>query len=303
MNTKLNDLYLSTTSTPLLSGGVARLVNQFGPRIVFDTPNEGNVGGEDDVNPDPDPKAEDNDGDKPDDDVDPEEDDADDEKAKADKSLLKEVMKKADRIKELQKQLDLYKGVDPKEFKKLQEEKQKALKAEREAQVKAAEAAGNLVALKEAMAAEHSEVVEGLTKQLEEMNAAFALANSQIQELTIGNAFSSSKFISEETVLTPAKARRLYGDHFDIEDGEIVAYDKPKGSANRIKMIDGKGNAISFADALQKIITKDPDFERLSVSKLKPGGSSKTQGSEVKIASTGPKGVGRIQSGLGNLKS
>ncbi|CAM6031390.1 unnamed protein product, partial [Sphagnum compactum] len=54
---------------------------------------------------------------------------------------------------------------------------------------------------------------EALAKRLQE-------AHGLVDDLTIGSSFRGSKFLTENTVLTGDKARRLFGDHFEIEDGQ-----------------------------------------------------------------------------------
>jgi hypothetical protein len=102
-----------------------------------------------------------------------------------------------------------------------------------------------------------------------------AEAQRVIDDLTIGVAFANSKVV-EELVLPPSKSRDLFGAYFEREDGELVAYDLPRGKPNRVKLIDGDGNALPFEAALRKLVESDPDKDRLLKSKVVNGAGSKT---------------------------
>lgn len=124
-------------------------------------------------------------------------------------------------------------------------------------------------------------------------------AQKRIDELTLGSSFGNSKFIAEETVLTPAKARKLYDDHFDIENGEIVAYDKPRGAAKRTPLVDERGDGLSFEAAIERIVKSDPDYERFGKSKLKSGaGSSTTESKTEETKVVAGQGRARIAAAL-----
>jgi hypothetical protein len=112
---------------------------------------------------------------------------------------------------------------------------------------------------------------DALTAENETTKGALTAAQRRIDDLTVGHSFAGSKFLSEDTVLSGEKARRLYGDHFEIEDGDLVAYDKPAGAKERTPLVDSRGEKLDFEAAIAKILKADPDFERIAKSKLKTG--------------------------------
>jgi len=205
----------------------------------------------------------------------------------AEAKLLKEVMEKKkdlqtanEELNRVKEQLKAFEGIDPskvKELMKAQEEAEKAKKAAEEAKLLAE---GNWDALKKQMNTAHQAEIERLRKEADEKVQTVSTENmslkSTIAELTVGNAFGNSKFIAEEMSLTPSKTRVLYGSHFEFKDGKVVAFDKPAGAKDRTMLIDGKGEPLSFEEAIKKLVDNDPDSDRLLKSKLKPGAGSGT---------------------------
>ena len=97
----------------------------------------------------------------------------------------------------------------------------------------------------------------------------------QIEDLTVGNSFANSKFVTDKLTLTPNKAKALYQSHFEFVDGKQVAYDKPKGEADRTMIVDATGEAVSFEAAIEAIINADPDKDYLLKAPAKSGAGSK----------------------------
>lgn len=216
--------------------------------------------------------------------------------------LLKEVMDKKGKLKEakseiekLKGQLSRFDGIDPDQVRALLDEKKAA-------EQKKLEEKGQWDELKKQMNEAHAAELSKKDQAVADLQSKLDAANAQIQELTVGNAFSGSKFIADELVLTPAKARVVYGDHFDVEDGQVVAYDKPKGASNRTMLVDGKGDPLGFEDAIKKIVEADPDRDNLIRSSMKKGAGSK--GQDVTPPKTEPelKGVSRIEAALSSSK-
>lgn len=217
--------------------------------------------------------------------------------------LLKENMKKKEQLdkaqqqlKTMQEQLKAFEGIDPAAVKKM-------LAEQKTAEEKALEAKGDWERLKTRMAEEHGKEVKTLQEQIEALSSQLTNTKGTINELTIGSQFSQSQFIAEELTLTPAKARVIYGEHFELEDGKLVAYDKPRGAANRTALVDQYGNAVSFDEALKKIVEADPEKDHLLKSKVKPGAGSE---SRKPAATNKPEGesdsISKIASGLKGLK-
>lgn len=218
--------------------------------------------------------------------------------------LLKENMKRKEELRKaaeekatLEAKLKQFEGIDPEAVRKL-------LAEQKTAEEKQLEAKGDYERLKQRMAEEHGKEAAALKAQIEALNAELGKTKGTINELSIGTQFGQSKFISEELTLTPAKARVIYADHFDLEDGKIVGYDKPRGAANRTALVDQYGNAVAFDDALRKIVEADPEKDHLLKSKMKPGaGSDSKKPSGIPPKETGPvSAVSRIASGLKGLK-
>jgi hypothetical protein len=192
--------------------------------------------------------------------------------------LLKEVMDKKNKLKTAEQKaadaaaaLAAYEGVDPAKVKAL-------LKAEAEAEKAAAEAKGDFERVKQMMAEEHAKDIKTKDDRIAELEALVAGKDNTINELTVGSAFSGSTFIKDDLLLTPTKARALYGAHFAIEDGKTVGYDKPAGAANRTKLVSASGDPLPFDEAFKRIIEADPEKDTLLKVKTKPGSQSNTRG-------------------------
>jgi len=207
------------------------------------------------------------------------------------KNALKKASEELDQVKGKLKDFD---GIDPAEVKKL-------IADRKEAETRQLEAQGNWDRLKERMAEEHGNETKSLKEALVARDQEIQERDRAINELTIGAAFGSSKFISEDLTLTPNKARMIYGDHFDFVDGKVVGFDKPRSAANRTQYVDGKGDPVSFDEAMKKIIDADPDKDELTKSRMKKGADSSTQKGEPPTKpSAGLKGMSRIAAGLKN---
>jgi hypothetical protein len=79
-----------------------------------------------------------------------------------------------------------------------------------------------------------------------------------VDELSLGNAFANSKFIQDKLALTPNKTRTLYASHFEIEEGKLIAYDKPRGTSERTKLISATGDALPLMKLLQILLIAIP---------------------------------------------
>lgn len=204
--------------------------------------------------------------------------------------LLREVMDKKEKLAEAkaaaeaaQEALKAYGGVDPEKVKAL-------LKQEAEAEAAAAEARGDFERLKKMMADEHEKAMKALRDELETERSNRGKDVALIDELTIGNAFGNSEFIREDMTISPEKARRLYGEHFERKGAQVVAYDKPVGAANRTMLVDASGNPLSFEDALKRIVDADPDKKGVLRSRAKAGAGSNSdaqKGAEKKPSLSG----------------
>lgn len=191
--------------------------------------------------------------------------------------LLKETMQRKKQLKEkdealaeMQKQLDQWKGLNPEEVKAL-------VQAQKDAERQKLEEEGQFEKVKQQMNEAHAAELEELQGQIKALKDEISGRDTKIEDLSIGNTFSASKFIADELTLPVSKARTLYGNHFEYaENGKVVGYDKPKGSEGRAPYVDASGEPLAFDAALKKIVDSDPDKDSLYRSKAKPGAGSTT---------------------------
>lgn len=211
--------------------------------------------------------------------------------------LLREVMDKKNKLKEAQTQakaaadaLKAFDGIDPAKYHDM-------VKKEKDAETAAAEARGDFESVKTAMIEEHGKATKTLQNQIDDLTKQLTGRDELINELTVGNDFGASTFIRESLTLTPAKARRLYGTHFEVKDGKTVAYDAPLGAAKRNPLVDAAGNPLVFDEAFKRIIDADPDKETLLKAKVNPGSGSGTidQKTTEKKKESNLHGVDRIR--------
>ena len=225
--------------------------------------------------------------------------------------LLKENMKRKEALDGLKTELKLKDEAleKLKGFEKLldanakPEELLKMLQDQKTAEDRQLEAKGEWDRLKTRMAEEHSKQIIILQSELDNTKKQLGEKDGIMNELTIGSNFSQSKFISDEMTLTPAKARVVYGNHFDLVDGKVVGYDKPRGEQSRTPIADQYGNSVDFESALKQIIQADPEREHMLKSKAKPGAGSdsKKPNQSQQIQNADKDGLSKISSGLKSL--
>lgn len=214
------------------------------------------------------------------------------------KALIKEQGEEIKKFKEMASALEALGGLDA--FKSMVEDR----KAE---ELKKAEAKGEWEKLKAQMAEEHAKATEGYKTQIAELQSKLKTEESKIAELTVGAAFSNSEYLKSKTVLTPSKARIIYGDYFDIaEDGTVQAFDKPRGTSGRTALVDQMGNGLGFEAAIEKIMMADPDHDSLMRAKGANGAGSSSTGTRSPFESTKtePKksGLDMIAAGISSIK-
>lgn len=232
------------------------------------------------------------------DDPKPSEDDKSGKPTDGEAKLLKEVMDKKQKLKAtseeldgVKKELDKFKGIDLEQVKAL-------LASQEEAKTQELEKKGEWDKLKAQMVDQHNATIQELKDALTEANGKTEKLGSKINDLTVGHSFDASSFINEDLHLTSSKARIIYGSHFSVEDGKVVAYDKPASSSERTMLVDGDGNALPFNAAIKKIVDADPDRDHVVKSKAKPGSDSKPK-DKGKPAAPELKGASKIAAALG----
>lgn len=193
--------------------------------------------------------------------------------------LLRESMKRKDELRR-------FKDVDPERYRELLSKEEQAEQERIEAERKAAEKAGDFERVKQMMAESHEREAKALKDRIAELEGVLKVKDTSIEELSLGNSFATSQFIGENLILSPTKARALYGSHFEIEDGKVVAYDKPAGARERTKLVDGRGEPLGFEAAIAAIVDADSDKNTILKSKFKPGAGSRSNSSGNKEPSS-----------------
>lgn len=180
---------------------------------------------------------------------------------------------------------------------------QKIIEEKKDAERKDLEKKGEYDRILEQMKEENKKALdEALGKNAESADVIKSLQN-QLEEMSVGRAFSDSNFIRENSVLPASIARKEFANYFDNVDGELVAYDKPRGAKDRTPLVDAQGNNKSFEAAIADLYAKHPDSKDLLKSKRKPGAASKTESSS-KGAKPAPKtSRDKIAAGLEKLGS
>jgi hypothetical protein len=218
----------------------------------------------------------------------------------AEAALLKDMMKHKTRAetaaRELEQLRQKFDGIDPERVRVL-------LAKQAEEERKAAEARGEYDRLVQQMAEQHTADKRAVLEQLSARDNELTSLRNQVAELTVGGSFAQAAgFIERETVLTPAKARVIWGSHFEFKDGRVIAYDKPTGASERTPLVDAQGQPLNFEDALDKLISLDPDADRIRRSKSKPGSGSGTKPGVKQASQQQPNltGAQRIAAALRN---
>lgn len=196
-------------------------------------------------------------------------------KEKAD--LLKEVMAKKEKIKTLEETLN---GVDPAVIKDLLAKQKEAEEKARKDEQERLEKENNWEALKKQIVEENQKTIGDLNAQIESLKKEVENNKKEKETLFINSKFEESKYIKENLILTPSKTKIIYGSYFDLEDGQMVAYNAPKGSTQRMRLVDGNGNNLDFDRALAKIVDTDPDKDTILRSKVRAGANSRINSGE-----------------------
>lgn len=215
-------------------------------------------------------------------------------------ALLKDVMKQKEAAKQAKAELAaIRESIGDLDLDEVRE----IISQKKAAETKALEDKGEYERVKQRMAEEHKSEIAKLQAKIDELQNLKGASDQRVNDLTVGSQFTQSEFVTGELVLPPAKARALYGNYFEIEDGKVIGYDKPRGEANRTAIVDSYGQPLGFDDAMRKIIEADPEKDHLIKSKVKPGaGSISTpKGQKVQVPAKPLTGQEKIQAGLAGL--
>lgn len=221
---------------------------------------------------------------------------------KAGADLLKENMKRKEKERTLSDQLAQYGDIDPARARQLLEAEQAAENARREAEQAELERRGEFDAVKKQMIEAHQHELAQRDEQFSALESENAALKAQLVEMTVGASFSGSSFLREKVLMTPAKARVIYGSHFEVgEDGSVVGYDKPAGQKERAVLVDGEGKPLPFESAIERILRADPEADALMRSEAKQGAGSNSKPTHKVNQSKNKSTMDKLTSGLGKI--
>lgn len=225
------------------------------------------------------------------------------EEKKNSATLLKESMKRKGNEQTLKEKLAAYGDIDPERARKLVAAEVAAEAERQRAEQEDLERRGEFEAVKQQMLEAHQTELTERDSRYSALEGENAALKNQLVELTVGNSFSDSKFLREKVLMTPKKARVIYGSHFEIsEDGKVVGYNKPAGEKDRSILVDGSGNPLPFESAIERILRADPEADSLLRSDAKKGARSITEPT-IKTTTSGERStLDKLASGLGKLK-
>ena len=231
--------------------------------------------------------------------------------------LLKEVMTKKAALKQMEEK---FKDIDPELYRAMLQERQQLqeqtqAEADRQEQERL-KAEGKFDELLQAQArqadsrveqvkAQYQKELSEATGELEGLKAQLEGQQTLINSLTIDSAFANSQFIREELLpaFNPAKTKKLYGEHFDVVEGKVVAFDKPRGATDRAQLVNKDGNPLAFEEAISRLVESDPDADAMKRSKHKEGaGSFSTSQTAAQKPPVIQPGVSRITAALNAQK-
>ncbi|GAA2867397.1 hypothetical protein GGQ99_001299 [Aminobacter niigataensis] len=153
---------------------------------------------------------------------------------------------------------------------------------------KALETFKNLDAGKLMEAGKVEELKAGIKKAAEESVAAANKANAEalaaektrgdkleaaLNGEMIGGRFARSKFVTDKTTLPGPAAQKVFGEHFKIEDGKVVAFD---AAGNKLFSRAKPGEIAEFDEAMEILVDQYPYKD--SILKGTGGGSGAKPG-------------------------
>lgn len=170
------------------------------------------------------------------------------------------------------------------------------------AATKALEDRGEYDRILEQIRVKNEETTAELVAKVTTLTAEKSSLAEIIDEMTLGRSFNESPYIRETSTLPASISRKEFSKHFELKDGELVAYDKPAGAKDRTPLVDASGKFEPFEAAIKFLYEKHPEAKTLIKSALKPGSRAKpTDGVTVtKSDDDAPKsyGLSRIQGAL-----
>ena len=228
--------------------------------------------------------------------------------------LLKEVMKWKSKAKTVQQGLDengnennpileIVGDMSGEDLKSLIDNKKAQDREEREARGEYDSIVSQMKEQHSSDLSEKDKLISDKEAEITELKAMLTSASDEMEELTVGRQFSDSSFIKERATLPPSIARQLFGSHFDVEQGKIVGYDKPRGIEGRAPLVNGQAETLGFEAAIERLITSHPESKTLLRSTIKPGSNSSTVNEGGDDAPKKASGADKIRKALEANKS
>lgn len=122
--------------------------------------------------------------------------------------------------------------------------------------------AGDVQTIKNETAKAYESQVEALKRQNEELRisgeASVAKLNKELDDLAIGHAIGTSKFVLEGMTLPPNAVRKMWGDNFVRKDGKLVAVVNGKELFSDLK----PGEFAEPDEAIELLVKADPYREK-----------------------------------------
>lgn len=88
----------------------------------------------------------------------------------------------------------------------------------------------------------------------------------------IGGAFAASAFVKDKTLLPGPAAQKVFGDHFKVEDGKLVAFD---ASGNKVFSRSRPGEVADFEEAIEVLVGAYPYRDDILRGNNNGGGGSR----------------------------
>ena len=158
---------------------------------------------------------------------------------KAGADLLKENMKRKEKERTLADQLAQYGDIDPARARQLLEAEQAAETARREAEQAELERRGEFDAVKKQMIEAHQAELAQRDERYSALESENAALKAQLVEMTVGVSFSSSAFLRDKVLMTPAIGLAQIAD---VMPQVSAAMDKAQGnisSGDTVRIIFG----------------------------------------------------------------
>jgi hypothetical protein len=158
------------------------------------------------------------------------------------KALRKEAAEKRERIKELQKQLEMYQGIDVEEYKRLKEEMEKL-------EMEKLDKKGQFEKLKEQIVAEQQKVLKAEQQKYAELEVRYKQLEAELNDIVLANEVINEATMAE--VFNPMLVKMVIAQEAKVEvvDGKRVIrfYDKDGQVAINYKT----GEPLTVKDKIQ----------------------------------------------------